>query len=96
MWEPPEAGHRVRDPRPDTPIQPPDHQVFPGRGMVLVFLGVLNYTVPALRLLVDTENADMVVLRGIARYLLVCKLLRALLRVDFYKQKPVWCLLVAF
>lgn len=67
----------MRDPRPNTRIQPPDHQVFPSRGMALVFLGVLSHSMLAHRLFVDTKNADVVILREIARYLLVCKLLRA-------------------
>lgn len=45
--------------------------------MALVFLGVLSHSMLAHRLFVDTKNADVVILREIARYLLVCKLLRA-------------------
>ena len=62
---------------PNACTQPPDYQVFPGRGTALVYLGVLSHPVLAPRLFADTKNADVVILREIARYLLVCKLLRA-------------------
>lgn len=68
-------GHRVRKLGPKAGLQPPDYRVPPCHRMALVLLGVLSHPTPAPRLFVDTENADMVLLRAVARYLLVCELL---------------------